>query len=88
MANCNKVDVIIHESLSNDQEQNGDQIQQDIMQAFQDCQEPCMDNNNWKDGQVKLCTSKEHFCHYLGLDFSHFRDDQYLNTFTDDSKKP
>ena len=50
MANCNKIDVIIHESLSSDQEQNGDQIQQDIMQAFQDCQEPCMDNNNWKDG--------------------------------------
>lgn len=71
--------MIIHGRFDEDLDE--EKVQNDVLLAFQECQETCIEQNDWHDGQIKLCTSKELFCHHLGLDFSQYRDDQYLDSF-------
>lgn len=68
LLNCSKIMVILHEPL--DKEQNVDLVETNILQAFQDYSEDCLLDNNWMDGQVRICLTPDIFCHHSGLDFS------------------
>lgn len=85
MEKCNKVSVTIHESLKGD---NEEETQTQIVKSFEECQVNCLFENNWQQGQVKICSNHPVFCDQLGIDFSNqFRMDQFDQSFMNELTK-